>query len=188
MSSHAHILTVLTAAREEFVGFLAHRLNDREVAEDLFQAAFVRATEHLHQLRDGESVVAWFYRILRNALADHWRAQGRRDLRNAALTRELDAAVEPPPELQAAVCRCVEKLLDDLKPEYAQALRRVDLEGAPVRAFADEIGITSNNAGVRLFRARDALRRQLIRCCGACAEQGCRECRCATTNERRAQP
>src|SRR5690606_10873677 len=183
MSSDAQTLAVLTAARDEFVGFLAHRLGDPETAQDLFQAAFLRATEHIHRLRDGESVTAWFYRILRNAMTDHWRARGRRESRLAVLARELEDAVEPPPELQAAVCRCVGTLVEELKPEYAEALRRVDLDGLAVRAYAEEVGISPNNAGVRLFRAREALRRQLVRCCGACAEHGygCRDCQCGDT-------
>ena len=38
--------------------------------------------------------------------------------------------------------------------------------------------ITDNNAGVRVFRARQALHRQLMQSCGTCAEHGCVECTC----------
>jgi DNA-directed RNA polymerase specialized sigma24 family protein len=65
-----------------------------------------------------------------------------------------------------------------LKPEYADALRRVELDGVAVKDFAEEAGITASNAGVRVFRARQALREQLRRCCGACAEHGCLDCSC----------
>ena len=40
------------------------------------------------------------------------------------------------------------RLTETLKPEYAAAIQRVDLEGAPVKTFADEQGITANNAAV----------------------------------------
>jgi hypothetical protein len=75
-------------------------------------------------------------------------------------------------------CACITALVDTLKPEYAGALRRVDLDGLSVRRFAEETGITPGNAGVRLHRAREALRRQLARSCGACLAHGCLDCHC----------
>ncbi len=42
-----------------------------------------------------------------------------------------------------------------------QALRRVEVDGLSVQAFASEAGITPNNAGVRLFRARERLKADL---------------------------
>jgi RNA polymerase sigma-70 factor (ECF subfamily) len=65
-----------------------------------------------------------------------------------------------------------------LKPEYAEALQRIDVEGMPVKAFAEDQGISASNAGVRVFRAREALRRQVVRSCGTCAEHGCVDCTC----------
>ncbi len=70
--------------------------------------------------------------------------------------------------------------MDTLKPEYADAIRRVDLGGVAVGAFAAHAGLTPNNAAVRLHRARAALRRQLERCCGTCATHGCLDCVCGS--------
>jgi RNA polymerase sigma-70 factor, ECF subfamily len=67
------------------------------------------------------------------------------------LAREMEGAVEPPPELHDEICQCVSRLASTLKPGYEQALRRIDVEGAPVQDFATEAGITANNASVRLF-------------------------------------
>ena len=57
-------------------------------------------------------------------------------------------------------------------------IRRIDLEGLPVKDFAAEKGLSANHAGVRVFRAREALRRQVSRSCGTCAEHGCLDCSC----------
>jgi RNA polymerase sigma-70 factor (ECF subfamily) len=69
-------------------------------------------------------------------------------------------------------------LADALKPEYADALRRVDVDGAAVKAFAAHAGISATNASVRLHRAREALRRRVRDACGTCAEHGCLDCDC----------
>ena len=88
-------------------------------------------------------------------------------------------------ELEAVACACITALVDTLKPEYGTALRRVDLDGLTVRGFAEETGITPSNAGVRLHRAREALRRQLARSCGTCLTHRCLDCCCgeAATGE-----
>jgi RNA polymerase sigma-70 factor (ECF subfamily) len=80
--------------------------------------------------------------------------------------------------LHDAICGCITELAATLKPEYESALRRIDIEGAAVQEFAAEAGITANNASVRVFRAREALRKQVKTSCGTCADHGCLECSC----------
>jgi RNA polymerase sigma-70 factor (ECF subfamily) len=95
-----------------------------------------------------------------------------------AFSRELEEAVEPPTDVNDSVCACVRALSDTLKPEYADALRRIDVEGMSVQGYAAEIGIEANNAGVRVHRAREALRRRVKASCGTCADHGCLNCTC----------
>jgi RNA polymerase sigma-70 factor (ECF subfamily) len=159
---------------------LQKRLGDRALAEDVLQEAFVRGLDKLPTVEQGESVVAWFYRLLRNAVIDHHRRRAARDRRLEAFAKELDQHVEPEGELNQTVCRCVGELAETLKPEYADALRRVEIDGVPVKDYAAEAGITASNAAVRVFRAREALRRQVTRSCGTCAEHGCFDCTCET--------
>ncbi|HSN97341.1 MAG TPA: RNA polymerase sigma factor [Candidatus Nanopelagicales bacterium] len=174
-------LRTLVDNHARFLSFLERRVGRRDIAEEILQEAFVRSIDRGASLRAGESATAWFYRLLRNALVDHFRRRG-------AEQRALDAlAGEPEPveaapddELMGTVCACVGSLIETINPAYAEALRRVDLEGASVQAYAGEAGITPNNAGVRLHRAREALRKQLIRSCGTCATHRCLDCHCDT--------
>ena len=159
----------LVANHREFLGFLETRVGSRALAEDILQDAFIRGIGKLQSLRDDESAVAWFYRILRNAVIDHHRRHEVTDRRLAALAAELDTA-EPEDEVRGAVCQCVARLADNLKPEYAEALRRIEVDGVAVKDYAAEVGITSNNAAVRVFRAREALKKQVVRSCGTCAD------------------
>jgi RNA polymerase sigma-70 factor (ECF subfamily) len=171
------VVRTLVENHRHFLSFLERRVGSRAVAEELLQAAFVRTLEKGKELRDGESAVAWFYRLLRNALSDHYRKQA---AEGRALVREAREATEvgSDPELKDTICACVGELLPTLKPEYAELLRQVDLEERSVPEIAAEVGITPNNAGVRLHRARQALKQQLERSCGSCATHGCLDCSC----------
>lgn len=172
------VLGRLVANHRVFLAFLQSRVGSRAVAEDILQEAYVRGIDRLGDLRSDESAIAWFYRLLRNAVVDRQRRDAAMSRRLTALAAELDGAVDPPDEPAGAVCRCVGRLAEALKPEYAQALRRIELDGVAVKDYAAEAGITSGNAAVRVFRAREALRKQVARSCGKCADHGCLDCTC----------
>jgi RNA polymerase sigma factor (sigma-70 family) len=173
------VVAQLVDGHARFLAFVQRRVGSRAIAEDILQEAFARALTRGDSVRSGESAVAWFYRLLRNALIDHHR-------RTAAAGRALDAAATEAAvqgagaddDLKNAVCQCVGDLVGTLKPEYAEAIRRVDLQEGTVGDYAKASGITANNAGVRLHRAREALMRSLIRSCGSCATHGCLDCSC----------
>jgi RNA polymerase sigma-70 factor (ECF subfamily) len=175
------VLDTLVANHRQFLAFLERRMGSRADAEDLLQDAFVKGLTHGHQLRDPESAVAWFYRLLRNGLTDWYRRQGAEDRATAEWAGREDAAEAPrDEELFREVCGCVLRLADTLSPDYAEALRRVDVEGMAVKTFAAEAGISRGNAAVRLHRARTALRDRVVQSCGTCADHGCLDCSCRT--------
>ena len=170
-------LALLAQRRGAFLSFLESRIGRRDQAEDVLQEAFARSLDKV-PLESEESAVAWFYRVLRNAVVDHYRRSGASERALATLARQLDEEMEPDLDERNAVCRCVSRLSETLKPEYALALRRIDVDGLSVREYAAEAGISPNNAGVRVFRAREALRKRVVRWCGSCAEHGCIDCTC----------
>lgn len=174
------VVATLVGNHREFLAFLQKRLGDRALAEDILQEAFVRGMPKLGALEQEESAVAWFYRILRNAVVDYHRRRASSHRKLEALAAELEGQVQPAAEVQGAVCQCVAELATTLKPEYAEALRRVEVDGVAVKDYAVEAGISANNAAVRVFRARDALRKQVVRSCGTCADHGCLDCTCGS--------
>ena len=172
------VVKVLVENHRDFLAFLQRRVESRALAEDILQEALTKGLDRIDSIRNEESAVAWFYRALRNAVTDHYRRQGARDRAIEAVARELDEAVEPDAEARDTVCRCVARLADTLKPEYASALKRIEVDGLSMQAYAEEAGITPNNAAVRVHRARQALKKQVSISCGTCADHGCLDCTC----------
>lgn len=169
----------LTQRHAELVGFVEKRLRDRALAEDLVQSAYANAIEKEASLRDERAILAWFYRALRNAIVDRTRRAGAEARALELFAAELDERIDTVEANATDVCRCVLKIAEGLKPEYAEAIQRIDVDGTAVKAFAEAHGITAGNAGVRIFRAREALRRGLLAVCGECAASGCGDCTCA---------
>ena len=171
-------LAVLLENHRSFLSYLERRVGDRALAEDILQDAFAKVLDHPEQAPSDEGVVPWFYRTLRNAAVDRFRRHGAANRAVAAFAREMEAHVTPEPEIEGEICQCVNRLASTLKPEYAAALLAIDVQGTPVKTFAAENGLSANNAGVRVFRAREALKKRVAESCGTCAEHGCRNCTC----------
>jgi RNA polymerase sigma-70 factor (ECF subfamily) len=169
----------LAAARDAFLAYLRHRLDDPELAEDVLQDSLVRAVRAAPELRDDDRLLPWFYRVLHNAAVDAYRRHGVRADRMP--TVNLDTArqvVAPAAEADPVACTCFRALLPALKPEYADLIENLDLGSEPADQAAARLGITSNNLKVRHHRARQALRQRLEQTCRTCAEHHCLDCTC----------
>ncbi len=177
--SAADVQAVLARNRGRFLDFLKGRLSDAAIAEEILQAAFVRSMEHAGEIRDEESAVAWFYRVLRNAVIDHYRHIDAEHRALARFAEELpEQMAQAPADAVNAVCQCVGALAETIRPEYRDILKKIDLGGASVATVAAEEGLSANNARVRLHRARQSLKRRVEETCGICATHGCLDCSC----------
>ena len=140
-------------------------VRDEAQAEDVMQAAYVRAYEHLRQFSGRAPLGAWLTRIAVNeALAR---------LRNARHFAELDekgegmdrfASTLPDPEQAAATSEArglLEALIDHLPESNRAVLMLRDVEGMSTSETAAALDISEENVKVRLHRARRSLRNAL---------------------------
>jgi RNA polymerase sigma-70 factor (ECF subfamily) len=171
-------LPILLENHRAFLAYLTRRVGDSMLAEDLLQDAFARVVAKPDRAPEGEAVVPWFYRTLRNAAIDRYRRQGAASRALEAFAHELETAETVTADTRNAVCQCVSRLASSLKPEYAEALQVIEIEGLPVRSYAERKGLSAGTAAVRVFRAREALKKRVAQSCGVCAEHGCIDCTC----------
>jgi RNA polymerase sigma-70 factor (ECF subfamily) len=160
----------LGAERKRWLRFLASRLPTREDAEDALQDFMIKAIQGASRLGDPEKIDAWLNACLRNSLFDRYRREAaRRRLQQAV-------AAEPAVSSDAGVLdeeadvpiQCLISAIGELKPSYADLIRRAELQQKPLKAVAGDLALTANNVAVRLHRARETLRVEMRARCGAC--------------------
>lgn len=152
----------LAARWSIYVSFFRRHIRRPEDAEDAAQDFCVKALRAAGTLGDAERIDAWLARILRNTLVDHYRRHAARRRAEAAYWQEVQAAVVDAGSTEDMSPRyCVRHLLDRLEPPHASILTRFYLDEQPRESIAAELGLTANNVGVRLHRARQALRNAL---------------------------
>lgn len=173
-NTQTNALVQLGSKRTYFLRFLRARVQDDGVAEDILQSSFLQAHAHAHSLQSSDKATAWFFRILRNALIDHYRREAARQKAHTGFASQPFTPGAEPTHL----CACIHGALLALPPAYREAIRVVDLHETSVQAFAEQQQTTANNASVRLHRAHKALHRKMLVICGACATTKCRDCSC----------
>jgi RNA polymerase sigma-70 factor (ECF subfamily) len=172
------IANVLVATSREFSSFLESEVGSRAVSNEILQDAFGRGSHDIGALSWRESAVSWFYRLLRNAVIDQPRSQGSSEPKFNAFRTQVEQQLEPSVALAGAIRRYVGEVSEILEPEYAAALRSVELGGMSIDGFAEATGISQRLAGVRVSDARAALRRRVVSSSGICLVHGRWNCTC----------
>lgn len=178
------LIDKLLEHRVRFLSFVQRRVRSKEVAEDILQSALIRAIERGDQIRSGDASVAWFYRLLRNAITDHYRSDATTTRILEQWAKESPTSQQPADPFQAGDCQCIGRLLATLRSEYQNAIQSVHIEDLSLTQFADLSRISANNAAVRVHRARKALLKLVEETCGTCADHRCESCDCTNPGQK----
>jgi RNA polymerase sigma factor (sigma-70 family) len=145
--------------RDDVYAYVAGLLRDRAAAEDVTGQAFERAYRRRRSFDPKRGTQrAWLFGIARNAALDELR----RRRRHVALAGELhDAdAVAPEHGAEVAVRRAaLRAAIASLAPRERELVALKFFAGLSNSEIADVIGVSETNAGTRLHRVIEKLRR-----------------------------
>jgi RNA polymerase sigma factor (sigma-70 family) len=178
------VIASLREGHREFLRFVSRRTNSLDDAEDILQEFYLKAIRSVRTIKEAGALKGWLAQVLRRTLIDYYR---RAAVRKAALQR-LSVETEGQPvliddEAERAVCSCLYRILPTMPAEHSQLIWQVDLLGQPRSKVAKSFGISPNNLGVRLHRARRVLRAALERFCTTCPTHGFLDCACERPRE-----
>jgi len=143
-------------------GWMRGRVGDRDLADDLCQDVLLKALRRLPRLRDESRFSGWLYRIAENTVRDHVRSEKRRRGR-VQFTSEIEGFDRSaPPSGDPAVREEAERLLAAIRALPARLREPLLLRhsrGLPYAEIARILGVSENAVQVRIFRARERLRR-----------------------------
>ena len=183
----AVVIAALNEGHREFLRFLTRRTASHADAEDLLQDFYLKVVTSSRTIREPGSLKKWLAQVLRRTLTDYYRRKGVRAKVQARLESRRESALIIDDEAERAVCGCLYRMLPTLPGGYGRIIWLVDLLGEPRASVAKSLGITSNHLGVRLYRARHALRGALQRFCTTCPTHGFLNCACPETPRRKAE-
>ena len=146
--------SIYRAHMRAIYGFIYGRVGNREAAEDITSEVFIKALGHLDPTRDEHSIVAWLYRVARNATADYWRGVQSAPviaLDEVRALRVPRATPDAPRHAQTAARAAF--VLGQLQDNYRTVLSYRLLQGLSVAETAARMGTTEGNVKVLQHRA-----------------------------------
>jgi RNA polymerase sigma-70 factor (ECF subfamily) len=157
---------------ERLRGFVARRVPDRVVVDDLAQDILLRLYTHMGRLREQERLDAWAYQVARNAIADYWRDRAAR--RELPLDQDLSEQLASLPELESdetaaqlrsEIATCLAPMVERLPEPYRDAIRLTDLGDRTQAEAAAMLGLSVPGMKACVQRGRSQLRELLRACC-----------------------
>lgn len=145
--------------------YIAHRVNDPALAEDLTGDVFIRALESLNKYRDqGKPFIAWLYRIAHARVIDHYRRVGRRptetDIEDEPLPVETDMDAGM---LRRQAAKVLREAIAELTDDQQQVVLLRFIEGQRIEMVAEIMGKQPNAIKALQFRALRSLASRLER-------------------------
>ena len=148
--------------RTSLYHFVRKRIAEPADAEDIVQDVLIKAYTALATLKDDAKLRPWLYQIARNAIIDFYRQH--QPL--AALSDTLPAVAATADDTsEAEFAQCLNPLIEQLPPDYRQAIVLAELQGLTQQAVASAQGLSLSGAKSRVQRGRKLLKGLFLQCC-----------------------
>jgi RNA polymerase sigma-70 factor (ECF subfamily) len=148
----------------------ARRLGDPLEADDVAQAAFVRALERIEQCDGPRRFGAWVHVIARRLCVDCQRARARTSLEESPVPVELPSAGGPDDPLESLLGReraqHVRAALSTLSERQRVAVLARAVDGRPPGEIAASLGVSVSAVDSLLMRSRRRLASAYVRVAG----------------------
>ncbi len=139
-------------------------VSDPAEAEDVVQEVFIKIWGMRHDMARVNNLQAWCFKLVRNLSIDKLRSKHRR-------TDELDERYDqvdpdPSPHQQAASNDALEhirRLMERLPEKQRAVMLLRDVDGLTYQEIADTLDISLGQVKINLFRARQNLKKQLLK-------------------------
>ena len=152
---------LVKAYRPGLRAYLYGMVHDWETADDLTQETFVKLCLKKPRDKRTASFKTWLFTIGRRTALDHLRRQ---KIRTVPLDDCFDLSAGDTPETEILRKQATDRLykaLEQLQPQHRQILYLVYFESFAPAEVAKILGKSSHNTSALLYRAKQALRREL---------------------------
>lgn len=150
-----------------------HMVTNRDEAEDLAQEAFLKAWRSLSSFQEESSFATWMHRLTTNVCLDHLRKQTRRqniavavslDDEDSGWSEPADHSQDPQSHLEREERkRALGRALAQLPEAHRQMILMREVSGMSYQEIADALGADLGTVKSRISRARERLRKILLR-------------------------
>ena len=148
--------------------YVYRMVGDYDAALDLTQEVFIKVYASLSRYRPEFKFSTWIYKIAHNAAIDHLRRHATREAIANSETDRVEVTIETrrlsPEQESERTERCseIETVVQLLPPPYRELILLRHSQDLSYEEIAEVTGLPLGTVKNRLFRAREAMREQLM--------------------------
>ena len=152
---------IISKHKQELFGYVLKHVKDNQTAQDIHQEILIKIFKHYKSINKPSSLKAWVYKIARNHIMDHFR---KKNYVTISLNEQLAEKNEFTNDA-GQILPCLRPFINQLKPNYRQALELIDLGGMSQKDFSVKMNMSYSGAKSTVQRARKQLKKSLNKCC-----------------------
>jgi RNA polymerase sigma factor (sigma-70 family) len=161
---HESFRRLFDSAYRPLLAYALRRTQRPEDAEEIVADTLLVAWRRRLDVPDGAAAIPWMYGVARRLIANQRRGEGRRRRLERMLEAATPATLDPGQLAEAAdATRAVIAASRRLREDDQEVLRLAAWEGLSHEQIAVSLGCSENAAALRLRRARQRLREELLR-------------------------
>ncbi len=156
--------TRVLPAKDKMYRFALRLLRDEEEAKDVVQEAMIRVWNKRAEMHTYLNMEAWCMRVVRNLSLDRLKSK---QFNNNRLDETYNLHTgDRSPEEKTEINDTMENIhhfIAQLPAKQRQIIQLRDIEGFSYKEIGDILSLDANNVKVNLFRARKAVRENLLK-------------------------
>jgi RNA polymerase sigma-70 factor, ECF subfamily len=163
MNSSENIEILWNGFSTSLKSFIFSKVKNNADTDDILQNTFLKIHDNIHNLKDKSKIKPWIYQITRNLIVDYFR-NNNYNQKNNEFNGEIAISSSSNRYMDTAISDMI-KMMDEMPPEYCEALCLTEIEGMSQKEYAEKKGLSYSGAKSRVQRARMMLKDMLLKCC-----------------------
>ncbi len=155
---------LISPIQDKLFRFAVRIVGSVDEAEDVVQEVFIKLWKKRDYLDQIDNVEAWCMQLTKNLSIDKLRSKHRRTEDINGYQELQDKQVTPDQQaIHTDLYDQIKSMIDQLPENQKMVVQLRDIEGLKYQEIADVLEMPLNQVKVNLFRARNTLKKQIIK-------------------------
>lgn len=148
----------------QLLSYIKGHVSNPHDAEDILQKVFIKIFKNIDDLENPQAIKGWIYKITKNTILDFYKKKKDVSVAPESL-KEIENEDDFEDNMNDEISLCVEKMLFSIPEKYQEVYKLYEKEEMKHKEIAETLDISVSASKVRLKRAKDMFKIQLLECC-----------------------
>ncbi|MBK5261357.1 MAG: sigma-70 family RNA polymerase sigma factor [Peptostreptococcaceae bacterium] len=149
---------------QKLLKYFNAKVNNTQDAEDILQDVFIKIFSSIERLESQSAIKPWIYKITKNTIIDFCKKKKSISVAPETLY-EIEDEKEDVDNMNDDISKCIGAMIFALPDKYQSVYDMYENKNLKHKEIAEALDISVSSSKVRLKRAKDMFKDELIKCC-----------------------